>query len=163
MAAKEHHQEHRTMESVELERIRMSLDNARSPEEVFGPFTGDTQAEKLEAAKKVFRQITKAVHPDIYQGTTDFERANATFKRLAHLWEQAQARIENGTYGTQKSGDAFTPFVIRTQKCQYTVKNFQFDGDVCTLYKGISDLTNIDTTCLLKFPIQPADNDLVLN
>jgi serine/threonine protein kinase len=151
------------MGSVELERIRMSLDNARSPEEVFGPFTNATQAEKLEAAKKVFRQIAKAVHPDIYQGTPDFEHANTTFKKLARLWEQAQTRINNGTYGTQKKGDPFKPFVIRTQKCQYNVESFQFDGDVCALYKGVSDLTDIHTTCLLKFPIQPADNDLALN
>lgn len=150
------------MASAELDRIRMSLDHALSPEEVFGPLTG-SKAEKLEAAKKVFRQIAKVVHPDIYQGTRDFMQANTTFKKLARLWEEAQMSIECGTYGTTKKGAAFTPFSIRTKKCQHTVEHFQFDGDVCTLYKGISSLTDTRKPCLLKFPIQPCDNDLVLN
>lgn len=149
------------MGSVELERIRMSLDQAHTPEEVFGPLTGGTPTEKLEAAKKVFRQIAKAVHPDIYQGTSDFDRATTTFKKLGRLWEQAQTRITCGIYG--KKGDTFSPFVIRTKKYQYNVETLQFDGDVCALYKGVSNQTDTKIPCLLKFPIQPGDNDLVRN
>ncbi len=150
------------MGSVELEHIRASLDNARSPEEVFGTLVG-TQAQRLEAAKKVFRQVAKAVHPDLYQGTADFERAHTTFKKLARLWEQAQRRIENGTYRTTNGSDTFTPFIIRTQKRQYTIEKFLAAGDVCNLYKGISTLTDTQKSCLLKFPIQPGDNDLAMN
>ena len=150
------------MGSVELDYIHTSLDNASSPEEVFGTLVG-TRTQKLEAAKKVFRQVAKSVHPDLYQGTTDFEQANTIFKKLARLWEQAQRRIENGTYGTTKRTDTFTPFVIRTQKHQYTVEKFLADGDLCNIYKGISHLTGTTKNFILKFPIKPDNNDLVIN
>ncbi len=114
----------------------------------------------------MFRQVAKTVHPDLYQGTTDFELAHTTFKKLARLWEQAQRRIENGTYGTTKGTNTFTPFIIRTQKRQYTIEKFLVDGDLCNLYQGISGISTVPGTkkcCLLKFPIQPGDNDLVMN
>jgi serine/threonine protein kinase len=148
------------MGSIELDHIRASLDNVHTPEEVFGTLMG-TRAEQIDAARKVFRQIAKTAHPDLYQGTEDFDRANVIFKRLAHLWELAQARIENGTYGTTKETNTFTPFSIRTSHGEYTIENFLTQGDLCNLYLGISSTTG--KRCLLKFPIKPEDNDLALN
>src|SRR5215471_12004161 len=106
------------MEHAELDRIRTSLDNAHSPEEVFGHLTG-TQAEMLEAARSIFRQMAKAVHPDVYQGTAAFDKAGSAFKKLAQFWEQVQTRIEHGTYGAANSTDMFEPCIIRTKKCLY--------------------------------------------
>jgi serine/threonine protein kinase len=150
------------MGSIELDHIRTSLDNAHSPEEIFGTLVG-TRAERIDAARKVFRQIAKTAHPDLYQGTVDFDRANAIFKKLAHLWELAQARIENGTYGTTQETNTFTPFSIRTPKCQYHIEKFLTQGDLCNLYLGISSRMDKQKRYLLKFPVKPEDNDLVLN
>jgi serine/threonine protein kinase len=150
------------MGRIELDHIRTSLDNAHTPEEIFGILTG-TRAERIEAARRVFRQIAKIAHPDLYQGTADFDRANTVFKKLSHLWELAQARIEDGTYGTTRQTYTFTPFSIRTSKCQYHIEKSLTQGDLCNLYLGISSRSDKQKRCLLKFPIKPEDNDLVLN
>src|SRR5216110_2176995 len=115
------------MENAELERISTSLKQAHSPEEIFGTLTG-TQAEMLEAARRIFRQMAKAVHPDLYEGTADFDKADVTFKKLAQFWGQAQVRIENGVYGTADTVEIFKPFIIRTKKCQYTAERLLTHG-----------------------------------
>lgn len=148
------------MGNIELDHIRTSLDKAHTPEEVFGTLAG-TRAEQIDAARKMFRQIAKTVHPDLYQGTADFDRANAIFKKLAHLWELAQVRIENGTYGTSREANTFMPFSIHTPRCQYHIEKFLTQGDLCNLYLGISSV--MDRCYLLKFPTRPEDNDLALN
>jgi serine/threonine protein kinase len=150
------------MGSIELDSICASLTNAHAPEEVFGTLLG-AQNERLEAARKVFRQVAKTAHPDLYQGTTDFERANTAFKKLVILWEQAQTRIANGTYGTTTGADAFTPFVFRTQKRLYTIEKLLAQGDLCNLYTGISTSIGEKKRYILKFSSKPEDNDLVVN
>ena len=150
------------MEHAELDGMSTSLDNAHSPEEVFGTLAG-TQAEMLEAARSMFRQIAKVVHPDAYQGTAAFDKAGTAFKKLAQFWEQARTRIENGTYGAISSTEVFEPFIIHTKRCLYTVERLLARGDLCDLYVGSSILAGEKTRGLLKVPIKAEDNDLAAN
>lgn len=150
------------MENAELERINILLGKARSPEEIFGNLQG-TSSEKLATARKVFLRIAKAVHPDIYAGTEDAEKADPTFKKLALLWEQAQAKIENGTYGRADGTGGFSPFVIHTARSEYTLECLLTRGDLCNLYIGSVTNAAKKQRVLLKVPAKPQDNDLVMN
>ena len=154
------------MENAELERISTSLKQAHSPEEIFGTLTG-TQAEMLEAARKIFRQMAKSVHPDLYEGTADFDKASAAFKKLAQFWEHAQISIENDIYGTSDTRETFKPFTICTKHCQYTVERLLTCGDLCGLYIGrgvsLGPPTDKKSREILKVPIKPEDNDLMAN
>src|SRR5215469_10433222 len=154
------------MENAELERISTSLNQTHSPEEIFGSLTG-TQAEMLEAARRIFRQMAKAVHPDLYEGTADFDKAGAAFKKLTQFWEQAQVRIGNGVYGTSNPVETFKPFTIRTRQSQYTVERLLTRGDLCGLYIGrgvpLGSSTDKKSREILKVPIKPEDNDLMVN
>jgi hypothetical protein len=150
------------MENAELDRISASLGNTQSPEEVFGTLLG-TQVEMLETARGIFRQMAKAVHPDVYQGTADFGKATSTFKKLVQRWEQAQTRIKNGIYGTASSTAAFEPLIIRTPKRCYSIERPLVRGDLCSLYVASYILADEKIWGILKVPIKPEDNDLVAN
>lgn len=150
------------MTDAELDRVSLMLGKARSPEEVFGTLTG-TRSEMLDTARKIFRQMAKVVHPDSYQGTAEFARAEASFKLLTRLWEQAQAKIERGTYGTPDTTASFEPFILNAGARHYTVERLLTRGDLCNLY--ISTFTGVDKKeqVIIKVPVKPGDNDLVAN
>ncbi|HEU5226722.1 MAG TPA: hypothetical protein VFU49_02840, partial [Ktedonobacteraceae bacterium] len=149
------------MYSAELERIFSSLAQARCAEEVFGVLSG-SQDQQLDAARRLFRQMAKAVHPDLFQAHADFKQADATFKKLVYFWEQAQARIENGSYGTTAPTEEFVPFSIRTKKRHYAVERQLARGDISALYVA-SAIPDSKPDCLLKIPVRPQDNDLLSN
>jgi hypothetical protein len=146
------------VQNAEFERINTVLDNARIPEDVFGPASG-TQA----TTKSIFRQMAKTVHPDAYQRTADFARASAAFKRLAQFWALAQTKLEDGTYGIADMDSAIEPFIIHTRGLEYTVERLLTKGDLCSLYIGTSLFAGKKVPEIIKIPIQPADNDLVAN
>src|SRR5690349_1647614 len=150
------------MTDAELDRVSSMLSKARSPEEVFGTLTG-TRSEMLEAGRKIFRQMAKVVHPDSYQGTADFARAGASFKLLARFWEQAQAKIERGTYGTTDTAATFEPFILRAGARHYTVERLLTHGDLCNLYAGTFTHADKKVQVVIKIPVKPGDNDLVAN
>ncbi|HLG62052.1 MAG TPA: hypothetical protein VKY19_08975 [Ktedonosporobacter sp.] len=150
------------MHNAELERISASLARAGSAEEVFGALVGPRD-EQLEAAKRLFRQMAKVVHPDLFQECADFDQAGAAFKKLVYFWEQAQTRIERGTYGTAASTEAFVPFSICTKKSHYAAERLLARGDISALYLAASQLDGAPIKCLLKIPVRPEDNDLLSN
>lgn len=150
------------MGNAELDRISAALENAHSAEEVFGNLAGP-QTEMLEAARRIFRQMAKAIHPDGYVGTTDLDKADSAFKKLMYLWEQAQTRIEHGTYGKASSTEMFEPFVIQTKTRLYTIERLLARGDLCGVYVGSYILASEKMWGILKVPIKPEDNDLVAN
>lgn len=147
------------MENAELDHVGALLAGAHSPEEVFGNLTG-TEKEKLVAARKVFLHIAKAVHPDTTTGTTDAKQADIAFKKLAHWWGQAQAKISNGTYDR---ADTSASLIIQTASGQYTLERPLFQGDLCNLYLGTAINAKGRQRVILKIPMQPQDNDLVAN
>ncbi len=150
------------MEQAELDHMDRAFGKARSPEEVFGVFTG-TQGEVFASVRRIFRQMAKIVHPDVYQGTADFEQAGALFKQLTDFWEQAQMRIENGTYGMARTAETFTPFLIATKSRQYTVERLLERSDLWGLYLGSYRCADEKNRVILKVPLRPEDNDLLAN
>ena len=150
------------MESAELTHIGRLLEKAYTPEEIFGDLQGSS-TEKLAAARKVFLHIAKAVHPDAHPGADEATQASVSFKKLTVLWEQAQARIGHGTYGSKDAAEAFVPFHIQTASGQYTLERLLTHGDLCNLYVGTTIDTEGKKQILLKVPIYPQDNDLVAN
>ena len=144
------------MKQAELEKISNILKQATTPEEVFGKLVG-TPEEMLEAGRAIFRQIAKVTHPDFYTGTAEWARANLAFTQLARLWEQAQAKFADGTYGTKSD---FEPFILQTSTTAYTVERLLARGDICTLYSGHAAGSG---PRILKIPLQPTDNDLLAN
>jgi serine/threonine protein kinase len=151
------------MDTAEMDRISGKLHQANSPEAVFGSLTG-THQEQVDAARSIFRHLAKVVHPDAFQGTSEYGKADGAFKKLVHLWEQAQARIASGVYGSESATSAeFAPFLIRTKTHSYSVERLLFRGDLCSLH-GCSPLNgNEQSRVIAKVPIAPGDNDLVSN
>lgn len=150
------------MENAELNRIDALLEKAHAPEEVFGTLEGPAE-EKLAAARKVFLRIAKAVHPDTIEGVEDVAKAGSAFKKLALYWEQAQAKIGDGTYGLTDSAAAFAPFTLHAQRGQYTFERLLTRGDLCNLYVGSALSATGKKRVLFKVPVKPQDNDLVAN
>ncbi|HVU67813.1 MAG TPA: serine/threonine-protein kinase [Ktedonobacteraceae bacterium] len=148
------------MDNAELDRVTALLDKAQKPEEIFGELDG-SQAEKLLAARKVFLRLAKLVHPDTAADTTDAGLQGAAFKKLAQFWEQAQAKINHGTYGDISA--TFQPLVIRTARGQWKLERLLTHGDICNLYLGSSLDERGKRRVLFKVPMQPQDNDLAAN
>jgi len=150
------------MENAELACLSASLDRARSPEEVFGPLAGN-QAEMLAAVRSVYRQMAKTVHPDRYQGTADWDKAGAAFKKLERLWKLARVKIEAGAYGVENPAEMFEPFTVCGKKRLYTVERLLARGDLCDLYLGSFLQAGKSVRGILKVSVKPGDNDLVAN
>ncbi|HEY0754219.1 MAG TPA: hypothetical protein VGD98_09675 [Ktedonobacteraceae bacterium] len=150
------------MKNAELERVSILLEQASSPEEVFGQLPG-TSTEKLAAARKVFLRIAKIVHPDTNEGTDDSQKAEKAFKQLALHWEIAQKKISTGTYGKVETAGTFIPFTIQTPDCTYALESLLSRGDLCNLYVGSATSAKDKKRVLLKVAIRPRDNDLVAN
>lgn len=151
------------MDTTELDRVSSALQQANSPEAIFGSLSG-TRQERFAAARNIFRSLAKVVHPDAFQGTSDYERADAAFKKLVQLWEQAQVSIASETYGSAHATFAEgAPFLVRTKTRAYSLERLLFRGDLCGLY-GCSTLNaGEQTRGIAKVSIAPADNDLVSN
>jgi hypothetical protein len=150
------------MENAELNRVSTLLEKAYSPEEVFGTLEG-TQLEKLTAARKVYVHIARVVHPDTQEGAENVLLADKAFKALARLWEQAQVKIGNATYGRVGSTGAFTAFTIQTVHHRYTIETLLTRGDLCNLYVGTATSATGTKRVLVKVPVKPQDNDLAAN
>ncbi len=158
------------MKNAELQRLSTLLQQARSPEEVFGSLAG-TPTEMFDAARSIFRQLAKVVHPDLYQGTDDFSQAGVAFQKLGQWWELAQRKINHGIYGNPTATPPFTSFTIHTRKHQYKVERLLAHGDLCHLYltttfiadKQTGSILKLPASSILKLPVQPQDNDLITN
>lgn len=150
------------MENAELNHIGILLEKACSPEEIFGNLQG-TPTERLAAARKVFLHIAKVVHPDTHQDQVEAKQAHASFKKLAFFWEQAQTKIDNGTYGLKEAAGTFAPFTIQTTASQYSLHRLLGRGDLCNLYMGTTSSATGKKQILLKVPLRPQDNDLSAN
>jgi hypothetical protein len=147
------------MEDAELERVSRLLEQATVPEEIFGDVQGSL-TEQLTQTRKIFFYIAKVVHPDLARGEMQVQEAHRAFKKLSALWEQAQAKINAGSYGQR---NAFTPFVMQGANGCYTIERVLAWGDLCTIYMGTATSATGSQRVLVKVPMQPRDNDLVAN
>jgi len=119
----------------ELELLASRLHEAR-PEEIFG-----TEPEA------VFRRLAKVAHPDRNE-PSDRGLAEATFKRLTELFNEATRRRGTGLYGTSER-----LVTVRTKDRVYEVGRQLYSGDKSTIFSCDDGL--------FKVTRSPVDNDLL--
>lgn len=147
---------------TELENVSKSIFGALCCEDIFGESSSGNLEEHL---KRVFRQLSKVVHPDLYTNPDDKEMANETFQQLGELYASAQKKAKNGTYGQRiNSKEAESGFVIKTGKREYKVKITLAQGDLSVVYGGnCLDENGLEMEIAVKVVGDPADNDLMKN
>lgn len=118
---------------------------ATTPEEVFGPLPGDQPA----ALKQRYRALVAQFHPDLHPKHP--AEAHEAFKTLQHWYAAAQAKVDNGVYGT-------TPRItVSGTHHQYVGYEPPLTGDLCDLFPANADGERV----LLKVARQPRNNDLL--
>ncbi len=147
------------MES-ELAQFSEQVRGAQCPEDVFGIFEGSA-AQKLEQASVAYRSLAKIAHPDRYKHNGDQATAQQAFQSLQEWWQEAQARIADGTYGTRVKRDKIEPVIIHSGKHQYTVTSRIARGDFCNLYRCTAH--SDDKPLVFNAARDPRDNDLIVN
>jgi serine/threonine protein kinase len=142
------------MPSPELEAIVRQLRAVRTPEALFGDLHGGPD-DMIAQAKRTFRRLAQQVHPDTRPLKTDEALANEGFILLNRLWEQAQVKIQEGSYGQ--------PVTIATARRSYTLGKSLGSGDLCEVYQCTYREEGQLHTGILKITRDSADNDLVVN
>lgn len=124
-----------------------ALKNARYCESIFG---------NKDEVTDNFRLWAKIVHEDKVS-TKYKDIAHQAFILLKKLYDQAEEKIKNGTYGDKK------PLVIatlRTKTVSYNLFSLIQSGDIADLYEAKN---NNDVSVLVKICRNPANNDLMKN
>ena len=91
------------------------------------------------------------------------EMSDEAFNRVTKLYEKAEKKIKNGTYGTKKGNEEEKRiFVIKTKKREYNIKSGIAKGDISTIYGGGCDGDEFGEIAV-KVIDDPADNDFMQN
>lgn len=128
------------------------LKTAKHPEDVFGD-DGDV--------KDNYRLYAKMLHPDTNPGDKSAEEG---FKRLGELYQVAEAKLANGTYGDRTA--IGKPIILKTKKSTYTITELIGQGDLAQVYGAtITDPGGLldGQKVAVKVVRSPANNDLLLN
>lgn len=139
-----------------LEAMHAQLMAASRLSEVFGVLLGDRKSQK-EALGKAYRQLFRICHHDM-ACTDDKPLAADTFKRLTWLREEAERRIDNGTYDQNLpllDGDGQT-FHYQLNDRLLTLGQQLGVGLYSTVYGGTLEGEKDDL--LIKLAHQPTDN-----
>jgi serine/threonine protein kinase len=136
-------------------------------EDIFG--VPENNIDTLEAVKKAYRRLSKAVHPDRHNNDPDAkEIAEEAFKRLNEFLERAEKRIAKGAYGTnakeEETNRGSSGFTIKTPKREYRITSTIAQGDIAVVYGG--DCLGGDDfsgKIAVKLVEDPKDNDLFQN
>lgn len=155
-------------ERITLVKAYEQLLQAICPEDIFGELR-DLNEEGKKQITKVYRDLSKIVHPDLYPNDRNQnEMAKHAFQILSELHEQAKKRLANGSYGQripkEDRGASAGGFVVKTQKREYIIQSTVASGDLATIYGGIVIGTdNLEGRVIVKIVDDPADNDLAFN
>lgn len=142
---------------MELDLIARRLFRSRSAEDVFGDLSGSVE-EMLAQAKRRYRRLAVATHPDHHLSEADKALATSAFQALQRLWTETQEKIQSGTYGTET-----LPSAISTRSRFYQVDRVVAKGDICNLYRCRFSENRMPRTGILKIVRDPKDNSLVSN
>jgi len=142
------------------------IHDAAVPEDVFGD-TPDLDV--------TYRALAKVIHPDKHMtDELEHDQANAAFIKLSKLYDDAQAKKANGTYGDRKPVIASTsgaprpthavPIHIKTKTAEYVTTDLVHEGGISDLYRAhlVPDDPSA-TSLVLKIVQASADNDLLEN
>jgi serine/threonine protein kinase len=119
--------------------------SATHPEDIFG--------DKPNMLAKAYRDLAAQIHPDVCKEKGGEE----AFKKLGELREEAEKKIERGTYGNR---NAFKEVVITTKKESYTIDARLTSGDICEIY---TTKNRAGKSVIIKVPRSPSNNDLMKN
>jgi len=154
-------------EKTALAKAYEKLLQAICPEDIFGESKNDKESDEKQI-KKVYRDLSKIVHPDFYSDRNQNEIAKHAFQILNDLHEQAEKNWEAGTYGQRIPGDNHGSenggFAIKTQKRDYVIQSAIATGDLATIYGGmVVGTTGPEGHVAVKIVNDPEDNDLAFN
>lgn len=105
---------------------------ASFPHEVFGVLSG-TAEEQLAELKKLFRRLSRKVHPD-HNSAHEKELATEAFQQLNKLYDAAQQAINTGVYGATTPPPTAEVLVVRSKKREYMLREPIASGDFANLY-----------------------------
>lgn len=147
---------------------------AKRPEDVFGERIDDHDR-WMAAADKLYKELARAVHPDV---APDPDAAHEVFARLSELWRQVEATVPGAT------------FTVSTKRRTYEAGRLVAHGSVANLYAcayfpdatsgdaAVDDLLKLRARlkgeaapasesaelqdAVLKMPRSPKNNDLIV-
>lgn len=138
----------------ELRHFHGQLVLADTPEALFGALGTKLSATgQLKVAKILYHRFAKIAHEDRYTDPDDKKLAHDAFQRLNAWWQQAQQRINDGTYG-KKAPNAR----IKGKKRVYEVIKAHRIGDLSTVYKA---RTGVADTVAVKIGVSASMADLM--
>lgn len=154
--------------TLNLTEVYQKLLGAVCPEDIFGEITEQGENAKKKV-KKVFRDLSKIVYPDLYIGDNNkMIMAKEAFQILNNLNEEAEKRLEAGTYGQRitKEDDenATGSFRIKTAKREYVIQSVLASGDLSNIYRGkVIGINGLEGQVVVKILFDANDNDLAFN
>ncbi len=143
---------------LEFGSIARHLAESRHPHEIFGGLSGSID-EQLQAARLIFHQITKVIHPDRFPLPADKEVAHRAMTRLNSLWAEARVLIRSGRYADRLPSSA--PLRVVSRKYSYEVGPQIGNDEVCQRYVCQFDRNGAAQAATFKIARTAADNDLV--
>jgi hypothetical protein len=143
------------MMNSELTLIAIRLEQASTPEEVFGELQGKG-SERAANLKKVYHQLARIAHPDIYHSAEEHSLAQVAFADLTRWFDQAGEKIRAGIYGETGAAEIILSTATRT----YVLAGNCIETDSFNLYPGYFENGVHRAAVTLKIPRDPQDNDL---
>lgn len=129
--------------------MEREITQATCPEAVFGKLSGDSLHTKRAHLDQLYRTLARAAHPDSLGGD------EATFRALVCWKQQAERKLELGTYGDRKP--LFEPVALELGKEDLRLTNVLGHGLLTTVYEA--ELGG--KACHVKVARNPSDNDLI--
>ncbi len=141
--------------------LRTRIFAAATPEALFGPLTGTDPGAQRAAGLKVFHQLAKATHPDLFP-VIEREIAQEMFQRVTDFWAEAEARIAAGLYGTAAATSK--PVVITTKSWSFEIGAPLAGGEIANLFRVTATPVGAPACpAILKIARRATDNDLIRN
>ncbi len=144
---------------TDLMTMAQQIGQARCPEDIFGTLSGLPE-EQLRAARIIFHNLSKVIHPDRYALPDDKQMAHRTMTRLNGLWAEARIQIAAGRYSAD--GDSI-PTTIRmsTRRRAYDVGTLIRTDEVCQHFACQFELNGFIQSGEFKIARTAQDNDLM--
>lgn len=153
--------------NTELVHAAQQITQAKTPEDVFGALTG-RGAEMSLHLKRVFHQLVKVTHPDVYADPQDQSLAQTAFVRLTGWFALAEEKIKAGTYGQNSpmadEPDSAAPVsYLHTPRGVYAIHGSPRECGIFTCYAASFTENGRAQPMTLKFARDVHDNDFTQN
>jgi hypothetical protein len=150
------------MKLEELKTIGAIFEKAVCPEDVFGTLPWKPTATQLRIKlRQEYRKLAKVLHPDMQNGDREAVLlAKQLFQDLSMFHQEAERRINDGTYGVGKVPmEGRVPIIIRGK---YVREGLWRLGDLADVHLASLESSSRRKNILMKAARTAADNDLLL-